>query len=333
MSENVSSEPHPPLSGSPPTSLLEPQMSNTPITSRGHLVALTGDESSLQAVSFPSLFRSTWKPSCFARRSSPLTPIMASPSSSPAASMSHEVVLDTEDGKEENPAHNEFAAYAEIATSNPTWMSTPPTPLPKYVHQPSVSVNSPLRSSFVTASASFPNTALSSVPKAPYELTKRPSSFPAMSVAKPFPAILPVPPSPSIRRRTRSSRGLLRVSDGECGGERPCLSRKPSLQGVKLSFHMPYDDSDKDDDDEVEGLTGYSKDSLRGEESSLEAPNNPTRAKDDLALDDARKCHALFELLSTEVGYLLDLKILVNVRPGWLDRERLILLCIFSGVS
>lgn len=77
---------------------------------------------------------------------------------------------------------------------------------------------------------------------------------------------------------------------------------------------MPQDSSDKEDDDEFERLSGYSKNSLDGEVSNPSTSNHSLRAKDGLAKDDIRKCHALLELLSTEVGYFLDLKILVTVR-------------------
>lgn len=80
-------------------------------------------------------------------------------------------------------------------------------------------------------------------------------------------------------------------------------------------FHMPEDGSDKEDDTRLKKLDDHHKNTSEGEESSLEAADHPLQAKDDLigSKDDVRKCHALLELLSTEVGYLFDLKVLVTV--------------------
>lgn len=90
-------------------------------------------------------------------------------------------------------------------------------------------------------------------------------------------------------------------------------------------FHMPQDssaeeeeDDDDDDDGKLEKLTDYRKNFSGGEESSSDAVNDSPQVKDDLPKDDLRKYHAFLELLSTEVGYVLDLKILVTVRSGWL---------------
>lgn len=125
----------------------------------------------------------------------------------------------------------------------------------------------------------------------------------------------------------RSSRSSLRLSTSEHSDERPY----PTYQSGKLSsqaapraeplFHLPHDSSDKeeeeeDDDDDLEEMNDYHKNS---EESSSDSANHQPQATHGLAKDDMRKYHALLELLSTEVGYFLDLKILVTVRPGWLD--------------
>lgn len=77
---------------------------------------------------------------------------------------------------------------------------------------------------------------------------------------------------------------------------------------------MPQDDSDKEDDGKLKKLNGHHKNPA--EESSSEAADHPLQGKDDDLVgskDDVRKCHALLELLSTEVGYLFDLKVLVTV--------------------
>ncbi|KAG2369598.1 hypothetical protein BDR07DRAFT_1476712 [Suillus spraguei] len=203
-------------------------------------------------------------------------------------------------------------------------MATPPTPPPKYAHRSSISVSLRPHSSFVTASASFPDPTSSSMSKESPELTlKRRASLPLMSVSKPFPAIPPVAPPLSLiplrdSRGTKLSRSPLRVSISEHNEEQSHRSRKPMSQAAlrkKPLFHMPEDGSDKEDDTRLKKLSDHHKNTPEGEESSLEAADHPLQAKDDLigSKDDVRKCHALLELLSTEVGYLFDLKVLVTV--------------------
>lgn len=106
----------------------------------------------------------------------------------------------------------------------------------------------------------------------------------------------------------------LRVSISERSEERPHHSGKPASQAAlrkKSLFHMPQDG----EDDIQLTLDDYDANPPSGEESSSEAANHPLQVKDDLigSKDDVRKCHALLELLSTEVGYLFDLKVLVTV--------------------
>ncbi|KAG0709788.1 hypothetical protein DFH29DRAFT_793279 [Suillus ampliporus] len=294
----------------------------------------TDNASSVREISSPTGFRPTRPSPRFARRFSPLTPIIASPLSTPTASVTTEVAFslnsDTEDERDADPPHSESAACTDITIPTPTWMSTPPTPPPKYVHRSSTSVSSRPHSSFVTASASFPDPALS---KESAELTsKRRASLPPMSVSKPLPTIPPAPPPSSLktlrnntsRRGTRSSGSPLRVSISEHGEERPrqTQSDKPPALRTKPLFHLAQDNSDKEDDDKPKRLNGYRNDPPEGEESSSEAANHPLQAKADLIgnKDNVRKCHALSELLSTEVGYLFDLKVLVTVYLRLLTR-------------
>ncbi|OAX44505.1 hypothetical protein K503DRAFT_729141 [Rhizopogon vinicolor AM-OR11-026] len=322
--------PSPPSS---PTSLLERRTANgtvyTPdLTLPEHFAALADDPSFLDSVSSSNLFSSSWQPSRSSRPFSPLTPIMASPLTSPAPSMSPDIALslhsDTEDERDRKLAHSESAVRTEITNPNPTWMSTPPTPPPKHVDKSSAPVTWRPYSSFVTASASFPHPALASVSKASSEVMKRRASLPPMSVSKPLPPIPPAPPPSSLKTRRdtsqrRRTRSPLRASTSKHSDERPhptYQSGKPSSQAAlraKPLFHIPQDSSDKEDDDNLGRLNGYRKNSFDMEESRPEAVNHLPQAKDGLAKDDVRKCHALLELLSTEIGYFLDLKILVTV--------------------
>ncbi|KAG1783166.1 hypothetical protein EV702DRAFT_959925 [Suillus placidus] len=310
-------------------------------------MSFSDDAASICEISSTAESRSTRQSPQFARRFVPLTPIIASPLSTPAASMTTNVTFslnsDTEDESDVKFAHSESAAHVKITIPTPTWMATPPTPPPKYAHRSPTSVSSRPHSSFVTASASFPDPTFSSVSKESSELTvKRRASLPPMSVSKPFPAIPPTAPPLSLtplrnnpsKRGTRSSASPLRASISEHSEERSHRRGKPASQAAlrkKPLFHMPQDGSDKEDDAKLKKLHGYHENLPvpEGEETSSETANHPLQAKDDLigSKDDVRKCHALLELLSTEVGYLFDLKVLVTVYlrllPGLTTRSSL----------
>ncbi|KAG1840092.1 hypothetical protein DFJ58DRAFT_811222 [Suillus subalutaceus] len=328
-----------PRTPSSPTSLLDRRTAHgTVFTSElalpiDHLMSFSDEVSSIRDISSTAGSRSTRQSPQFARRFVPLTPIIASPLTTPVASMTTNVTFslnsDTEDERDRKFAHSESAAHVEITIPTPTWMATPPTPPPKYTHRSSASVSLRPHSSFVTASASFPDPTFASVSKVSSELTlKRRASLPSMSVSKPLPTIPPAAPPLSLtptpprdnhsKRGTRSSGSPLRVSISEHSEERSHRSGKPASQAAlrkKPLFHLPQDGSDKEDDTKLKKLNNYHKNLPEGEESSSEAADHPLQAKDDLigSKDDVRKCHALLELLSTEVGYLFDLKVLVTV--------------------
>ncbi|KAG2156208.1 hypothetical protein DEU56DRAFT_723514 [Suillus clintonianus] len=292
-------------------------------------MSLTDNASPIGEISSPTMSRSTRQSPQFARRFVPLTPIIASPLSTPPASMTTNVTFslnsDIEDERDGKFAHSESVARVEMTIPTPTWMSTPPTPPPKYTHKSSTSVSSRPHSSFVTASTSFPDPAFSSVSKESSELTlRRRASLPPMSVSKTLTVVPPAPPPLSLttirnnssKRRTRSPGSPLRVSISERSEEQPHRSAlSQAALRKKPLFHIPQDSSYIEDDDKLGKLNSYRKNPPGGVESSLEAANHPLQAKEDLLgnKDDVRKCHALSELLSTEVGYLFDLKILVTV--------------------
>lgn len=321
---------------SSPTSLLDRRTAHgTVFTSElvlpiDHFMSFSDDTSSIRDISSTAGSRSTRQSPQFARRFVPLTPIIASPLTTPVASMTTNVAFslnsDTEDERDGKIAHSEYAAHVETTIPTPTWMATPPTPPPKYAHRSSASVSLRPHSSFVSASASFPDPTFSSVSKESSELTlKRRASLPPMSVSKTFPTIPPTAPPLSLtplqdthsKRETRPSGSPLRASISEHSEERSHRSDKPASHAAlrkKPLFHMPQDGSDKEDDAKLKKLNDYNN-AAEGEESISEAADHPLQAKDDLigSKDDVRKCHALLELLSTEVGYLLDLKVLVTV--------------------
>ncbi|EGN93024.1 hypothetical protein SERLA73DRAFT_172380 [Serpula lacrymans var. lacrymans S7.3] len=214
----------------------------------------------------PSLRRSlrerrSYKPnpesSLSARVFAPLTPIIASPISTPATSISPNTFCLNSDTEEEQDHQSSKRGSVRSPTSilTPTWTSTPPTPPPKFVHRTSSSIsNRP--SSSLTPSISSPASCWHD-PLCNGEKAKRRASLPPMSLSKPLPPT-PPPPPPSISKSPRA-------------------------------YHSPR------------SLSATTSISSVGQQSIIGKK------------DFARKYHALMELLTTETGYLIDLRILVTV--------------------
>lgn len=205
---------------SSPTSSLDRRIAHgtvftsEPVLPVDHLMSFSDDASSVREISSTAGSRSTRQSPQFARRFVPLTPIIASPLTTPAPSMTTNVTFslnsDTEDEMDGKFAHGESAAHVEITIPTPTWMATPPTPPPKYAHRSSASMALRPNSSFVTASASYPDSTFSSTCEESLELTlKRRASLPPMSISKPLPAIPPAAPPLSLTplRDNHSKRG------------------------------------------------------------------------------------------------------------------------------
>ncbi|KAI6163072.1 hypothetical protein EDD17DRAFT_1756592 [Pisolithus thermaeus] len=175
----------------------------------------------------------------------PLTPILASPLSTPVPSV-HD--------------HYDMTPCTVPETSSnippPTWTATPPTPPPaSFSHRPRCSVH------------------VSPCPENPVDLSavvKRRASLPPSLVSKPLPPI-PVP-APSDTSLPATS------------------SRRHDTSRPRPLFHFGPDVPEKE-----------------GHDQPADAPT------DAVSRENARRCHALSELLSTELGYLIDLKILVCV--------------------
>ncbi|KAG1833421.1 hypothetical protein EV424DRAFT_1365283 [Suillus variegatus] len=298
-----------PRTSSSPISLLERRTANATVFTSEHLMSFSVDTSSIHEISSAVVSRSARQSPRFSQQFVPLTPIIASPLSTPAASMTTNVTFsldsDTDDERDGKFAHSESAADVELTIPTPTWMATPPTPPPKYAHISSTSVS--LRPHSISE-------------QSPELTVKRRASLPPISAVKPLPVIPPAAPPLALTplRDNPAKQGSpgspLRVSIGEHSEERSHRNGKSVALQKKPLFHMPQDDSDKEDDGKLKKLNGHHKNPA--EESSSEAADHPLQGKDDDLVgskDDVRKCHALLELLSTEVGYLFDLKVLVTV--------------------
>lgn len=85
-------------------------------------------------------------------------------------------------------------------------------------------------------------------------------------------------------------------------------------------FHIPHDGS-TDTEDASPRMTGSPEHT--NEELSVEGSWSDNESDDtwhsEKAKDDIRKYHALSELLTTEIGYLLDLTALVTVSSPFLN--------------
>ncbi|EGO27863.1 hypothetical protein SERLADRAFT_435630 [Serpula lacrymans var. lacrymans S7.9] len=299
----------------------------------------------IQVPSAHALGRTSHRSSLSARVFAPLTPIIASPISTPATSISPNTFCLNSDTEEEQD-HQSSKSKSEVdylsqggsvrsptSILTPTWTSTPPTPPPKFVHRTSSSIsNRP--SSSLTPSISSPASCWHD-PLCNGEKAKRRASLPPMSLSKPLPPT-PPPPPPSIsksprayhvRKGSKNNGSPLRaiVTENQAehflqGREKGRLSSQPSRP--KPLFQIPDDgNSDKEDDSHtvesklISNAVGLEEPDLKSPRS-LSATTSISSVGQQSIIgkkDFARKYHALMELLTTETGYLIDLRILVTV--------------------
>lgn len=178
----------------------------------------------------------------------PLTPILASPLSTPTPSI-HD--------------HHGMASCIVPNTPStsippPTWTATPPTP-------PAVSLSHRPRSVHVPPCIKNHSD--------PSVVVKRRASLPPTPVSKPLP---PIPDS----THSGPNASLPTVS-----------SRRQDTSKPRPLFHIGTDDPE-----------------MEGHDQPSDVPCSSSVSK-----ENSRRCHALSELLSTELGYLIDLRILVCV--------------------
>lgn len=134
-------------------------------------------------------------------------------------------------------------------------------------------------------------------------LIRRQSSMPLMSLSKSLPPTPPTPPSPSYKTPNayfnyNPPKSPLR--DTFVGAE-----SKPH----KAIFHVA-DGSDREEDDTP---WAESPQDLEAVDEGLGSAIQDEMFTDDILVDNMRRYHALTELLTTEVGYVRDLRELINV--------------------
>ena len=267
---------------------------------------------------------------------SPLPPITASPVCTPPASLhSRALSLNFDSGEEwlneSLPVQGEQCHLISSTTlvlasdpssqtfSPPTWISTPPTP-PKKLPQRSTWASRGSSVALISPSASIPATLCAHVPNGCNRGLKRRASFPAMD--RPFPLLMSSPsalqPSRlgklnrSGKRKETALRSVFPVIIGECaviGKE-----NTPPATRSKPLFHISPGDSSDNGDDTSPKLGNKFLESSSATQSGSTAESGPTEYPPEEILssettkDNIRRYHALMELLTTEVGYLVDLR-------------------------
>ncbi|KAF9464392.1 hypothetical protein BDZ94DRAFT_1321048 [Collybia nuda] len=201
-----------------------------------------------------------------------------------------------------------------IAT--PTWISTPPTPPPRVVRRSATTVGRP--PSPLLPSASFPaSTPPHAEPEHSYFM-KRCASVPSMLPRQraSSDATVGLGQSRNDERSKRQSITFVNISpdaltkvDGTTKVE-----DAPSAQRSRPIFHIA-NEVNTDTDDASPRVSGGPE--RMNEDMSAEGSWSDNDSDDTWNLektrDDIRKYYALRELLTTEMGYLLDLRALVSV--------------------
>ncbi|KIJ70111.1 hypothetical protein HYDPIDRAFT_104782 [Hydnomerulius pinastri MD-312] len=336
----------PPPFGSPRGSLQKPMSPQGPfrkhrlsagsdpnnLLTSDRVLAFSDNGHSLRTSVSPGLTRLNHRSSLSTRVFAPLTPIIASPLSTPALSMSTQALSLNSDNEEERDnralvqelafgAHLDNQADRPMVASpfnipTPTWTSTPPTPPPNVIYRSRTrTATSRPVSSHVMTSPSLPDASLEDGP-AGSPAKKRRASLPPMALSKPLPPIPVQSPTGSKLVQTpdrgeKFAHRLEQYTHDHC----PEKLSPPTMSRGKAVFHLALDASDREEDGRGEnGL-------VRSDSSELDSavvaliPDLPLLDKKapSRERENSRRYHALSELLSTEVGYLFDLRILVSV--------------------
>ncbi|KAF9247353.1 hypothetical protein BU15DRAFT_84864 [Melanogaster broomeanus] len=230
--------------------------------------------------------RSNWR-----SRSLRICPSLTPISASPLSTHTHNLGSDTEEEKNDRSMAQEPASgttqnegpthYPKVALClnipAPTWTATPPTPPPHSIYRSSSIASRPTSSHpLITDESSVTSSSA----------RRRRASIPQMVLSKPLP---PIP---------RSS--------PQADLSSPPPQSKPAAIRRKAVFHLTLDGSDREEDSL--GEDAFLRTDSSEPDSAVVAVVPTSREREDL-----RQYHALSELLSTEVGYLLDLRILVSV--------------------
>ncbi|KAK0206391.1 hypothetical protein DFS33DRAFT_1239634, partial [Desarmillaria ectypa] len=185
-------------------------------------------------------------------------------------------------------------ASLKLAFTPPTWISIPPTPPPKLFRR---SVTCVTRRPPIPPSASFPASA-SQHGKGP----KRCASVPSMSLH---------PRSPFTQRHfTRSTKADATAVVNSCTMAPKVAERDQSSRPHPI-FDIAHDVSSDTEDNGAGEEAEVSNEETSSGAGSSDQGHGPWQTEK--LKDQARKYHVLMELLSTEVRYLMDLRVLVSI--------------------
>ena len=221
----------------------------------------------------------------------PLPSIVASPICTPTSSLSSPFPVD-------GTPISEIEGYRSSATSNslecvlfspPTWISTPPTPPLKLIRRSTAS-------------------SLRSRPKSPFSPS---ASFPASLQHRGSQQLKRCTSSPTISGHFQAvSVPLLGMMEAKSTEQDVFYSSPPHNDAVPRSksiFHLSGTDNEEETGQPSLGFD-ESPDGSWSDHSPFDAWEKETNK------DALRKFHALKELLTTEIGYLMDLKAFVMVK-------------------
>lgn len=240
------------------------------------------------------------------RTFTPLTPIIASPITTPSTSMASSklyVTVSNDEGAKEKLAtlHSEISLVGDYFTKG-ALAPIPTKEAASVVDHSSgrAGIIEPI--TYIPPVASLPASSDAHGLSERDNIQKRRASLPLMMISKPLP-----PNLPPFLSKTTSELITSPLRDG-------VPTDKPIKHRAKFSL----------DSDDGEGIWF---DSLDEPEALEDGERDENRSADewlkDKSKDNIRRYHALMELLSTEMGYLMDLRELVNVSVAFVMAQEL----------
>jgi hypothetical protein len=244
------------------------------------------------------------------RAFAPLTPIIASPICTPSISTSsaYELEVQSESGQAtvQDTQHNQLSSFTTKPIPTPSWTSTPPSPPSKQALRLVTSLTPRAALPNVSPSRSFPGPKPAYYASPSIQYSHRRHSHPPM---------IPLPPSlPHPHSWTNNS--LHQTPEVNQPYITPIAP--PRERSISPLFHIPHD-GHSDNEDEENGIDGNHENSPDSTANGTSQGGSSTDRSSEgwegsaKRKDDMRRYHALMELLTTEEGYLVDLRALVTV--------------------
>lgn len=176
----------------------------------------------------------------------------------------------------------------------------PPTPPPKAENGLAGEIE---QATYVPPEASLPASLEAHGPSERDNIRKRRTSLPLMKLSKPLPPTPPPLPSKNTSQLAGSS-----SQDAVPAG-------KPTKHRAKFSL-------DSDDGEEIWFDSPEEPEAAVLEDGGRDESRSADEWLKDKSKDNIRRYHVLMELLSTELGYLMDLRELVNVSVSFVAAQK-----------